>query len=384
MHCVVSLLLLIPTAGCLLLDDLSCPANNPCFCSGSSNINCSGMNLTTMPTFNNTMRDFGKMNLDITNNHISALVDFAFASLNHVVQNEIAINLSWNRIHSISEHAFDLVQNSVVYLDLEHNNLQHLPSALGHLSKVRTLLLAFNPLKNLDYNTMHTLGRHGTLSTFSFGYIGTSWPSKLSDLRSLNELVIEPSAVDCLNCYLRLPNSLRRLTIGSSLLDRLPYTVCNVHQLEYLKFNTDAVFDSYAAVPYCSHTNPGIKHVVLTGQGLTGLPSYLFRSFPSIETLELSNMTSSFSLDDSKIPENCSVRTLVLHADHLASVPNQVAAFTNLEHLDLGNNPIQCSCLMKWMGHWERLDNVTIDGQCENYHMSIEQFIHDDLNQFCL
>lgn len=164
-------------------------------------------------------------------------------------------------------------------------------------------------------------------------------------------------------------------------MERLPTSVCSLKALEKLTFDTEAVYNINSMLS-CHHSRQNLKHLVLTGEGLIDLPTNLFRFAPTLDTLELIETSNMFTMNRVSVPSNCSVQTLVLHGDHLVTVPTEVTLFTNLRLLDLGDNPVQCGCLMKWMTTWERRDNVTIIGMCDNYPLSIDKFIEVDLENF--
>lgn len=133
----VSLFLVSCARGLLLDGDLSCPATPPCRCPTPELIDCAKMNLDNIPAFNNSQRNFGHMEVHLQDNNLRTVEALAFAPLNHVVQTEVALTLTGNRIYKILDHSFDLIQNSVIYLNLEHNNLTYLSRAFERLKTYR-------------------------------------------------------------------------------------------------------------------------------------------------------------------------------------------------------------------------------------------------------
>ena len=384
----VTLLCMSGVSDAFLLDDLSCPVGDPCTCHRASTINCQKLDLQDVPDFNETDRDFGNMNVQLNANNITHIHSRAFEPLSKTQQRTITLMLQGNNIHTIDDDAFAGISSQITYINLEQNRLTHLPSALGGhhgLDHLKTLLLKNNPLKTLEYQIMHSLGR--TLESFSFGMDSDQWPTTVSELRHVSRLVIDPLPVNYIPSHAFSHVPLQVLTFGKTGLEAIPNAVCSLRQLTTLSFDTDSVFDVNAMVPYCRHDNhhpSSLLSLTLRGTGITSIPDQLFKSFPTIDDLRITGTDDTYSwINDLVFPADNKITHLELNADHLVSIPSSVTSLPHLTSLDVSSNRISCGCLMKWMLDWELRDNVTIRGSCSNYQMSIQDFVTTKLETFC-
>ncbi|XP_052805653.1 uncharacterized protein LOC128235013 [Mya arenaria] len=233
---------------------------------------------------------------------------------------------------------------------------------------------------------MHSLGR--TLQEFSFGIVGENWPTSIQELRHVTTLQVGPLSLSTLPDHAFIHMPLVKLTFAETNLEAIPHVICRINQLRSLEFNTTNVVDFATMVPHCAtggHHYEGLHSLTLAGTDLYELPMNIFSSFPHLTSLRIYDLkdASSSNINNIQFPSNNKIRHLGLDSNNLVSIPRSITTLPHLQSLDLARNQIQCGCLMSWMLHWEGRQNVNITGECENYNMSIADFIDTKLKTFC-
>ena len=113
---------------------------------------CKFQYLTEVPTFRNVsykMRE--PWTIDLQSNEISHIKDFAFSNLQEYANgNNVSLKLGHNHLRNISDYAFSGIEPLIIYLGLEMNKLQVVPSVIPKLMNLRGLSLQYNPVTYID------------------------------------------------------------------------------------------------------------------------------------------------------------------------------------------------------------------------------------------
>lgn len=117
--------------------------------------------------------------INFDKNFIHAIPVDAFRNLGtvHMV-------LAFNQIENISEGSFNGLENTLEYLDLEHNQLKEFPSALQSLNRLRYLYMTANEMTDIDVipNTLRVL----SLAANNFTTVPSNSLQGCTDLSYLN------------------------------------------------------------------------------------------------------------------------------------------------------------------------------------------------------
>lgn len=375
---------ILPTVPCYLLDGkLPCPADSPCSCPSQVLIECSNLHIHNIPRFNTTSTTAPIMQIHFNDNMIRRIFDRSFVGIwdpSHK-PSEVQISLQGNGLVVITSHAFEDIENIIVYLNLENNQFRHLPDALTHLTKLNTLLIAQNPLLTMDSDVLQPL--HSTLTSFSFGSATADWFYNVSVLDHLTELIINGTDIadiphDGLG---RMRNSLKELVLDQTKLPEIPGEVCRLFHLQTVRFNTDEVIDDTAMFPHCRLGN--VQTLELSGSGMYQFPNDLFNTFPNINKLIVKETPHLTGISGAQFAHHSSLRTLALQNIDLQTISPEIQDIRNLQTLDLTGSRVTCGCLMKDLLTWSGLYDIQINGDCSNYQQSVQDFIHHSLWKYC-
>ena len=138
----------------------------------------------------------------------------------------------------------------------------------------------------------------------------------------------------------------------------------------------DGVFENLSNLMFLKLATNRIQAITsLTFRGLSGLASLELENnnirsipanaFSNISILHLYN--NKISIIDPHAFAGADVTVVTLHENKLTSVPWGVFhSLTNLNHLDLSNNPWKCDCSITWLKVWlgNRSPNFVLDNAC--------------------
>ncbi|KAF9947301.1 cysteinyl-tRNA synthetase [Modicella reniformis] len=259
--------------------------------------------------------------LDIKGNRIK---DLETAYL-HEARKLDTLILQCNRLESIPD-TFKTFQCLRV-VNLSSNNFTKFPQILCKITTLEELDLSFNTITEIPADIGH-LKRLKNLLLFG-NKIGTSLPKSMEDLTSLRKLDIRQNGI--LN------------------LDALS----DMQSLEHLlvDYNTNVVLNnSFGALVRASVVKCNITDINIRGTGstlvfldlssnkLSNLVPGLFEHLQSLETLKLDN--NSISSIPGTIGALKHLRTLSVANNSLNSIPDEIAQLDSLLHLDVHSNSL--------------------------------------------
>lgn len=148
-------------------------------------------------------------------NFIGAIPADAFRNLGtvHMV-------LAFNQIENISEGGFNGLENTLEYLDLEHNLLKEFPKAMETLNRLRYLYLTSNEISEMDVvpSTMRVL----SLAANNFTSVPSASLQACTDLSYLNIGYNKIAEIDE-NCFVDWGEQLQTLLLRNNKITRLNY-----------------------------------------------------------------------------------------------------------------------------------------------------------------
>ena len=295
--------------------------------------------LAQIPVFVVRSYHFSKIEIDFGYNQLSVIPSHAFSNLSGINATDIEMGLYHNHIYQIDTSAFYGIEIAVTVLNLESNNLSHLPKALADLRVISLLKLKHNPLINLDVMVMAKLGE--SLNTFEFSLNRfASFPYELQYLKTLQILTMDNIPFKTLppNGFRAFESTLIWLELSHSQLETVPASFCHLPNLQWFEFNfnENLYINGTLLFDNCHHNIlSNLRLLSLKGNNLTSLPN-LSGIFPNLRKLVLTdnklNQISTISLPDNLII--LELKDNLFHTIPLAI--NKLSALTEL-HIS-GNN----------------------------------------------
>ena len=85
--------------------------------------------------------------IDLQMNDMSTVGDYAFSNLKDYANgNNVSLKLGVNRLSSISDFAFSGIESLIIYLGLDTNQFQVVPSVVSKLMNLQGLSLMYSPV----------------------------------------------------------------------------------------------------------------------------------------------------------------------------------------------------------------------------------------------
>ena len=188
-----------------------------CFYVSLTGVFCEGKSLTRVPAFRNVSRwmNYHAWTIDFKNNSISYLPDYAFSNLKEYGNGyNVSVLLGKNELGkgNISCSAFSGIEPLVLFVDLEENQLQFIPSFISKLPNLYRLNVLHNPISYIDPLIFTSVHKALYTLTISVGDL-PSWPQPFSVLTELVSLVIETKHHNIpTSAFTGLNQTLRHLT----------------------------------------------------------------------------------------------------------------------------------------------------------------------------
>ena len=315
-------------------------APSPCTCSLDS-IDCSSKQLSQVPVFSRHIEQYSPINFQLQSNQLTSIPAYAFQNLSAVNASSIYIYLEDNNIANIAPHAFSGIEHAVRYLNLENNNITHLPQALEELSALQYLYLSGNPLVNVDATILANMS--SKLNTFSVSLEKFSrFPTELNVLKKLSSLTIDNIQFLLVHStvFHVFENSLYSLEISHASFESIPAAVCRLKSLTRYTSNYSPNLGKYNASIFdeCTHRLTTVTSLTLQNNQLTVFPK-LDTVFPNLQILDLSYNLLYF-IESTSLGGLSFLSTLNVHSNQLTSVPSAINRATNLRTIKMYNNHI--------------------------------------------
>ena len=346
------------------LFDSTCVAPLPCTCFGNF-IECDNKHFTKVPVFTRHHEQYSSIIVDLGYNQLTTIPAFAFKNLSALNATDLSIHVDDNHISMIETRAFSGVENVVTYLDLENNNLTHLPLALGELSSLQNLYLLGNPLVKLGASVLGNFSSTLNIFTLAINRF-ESFPDEIRFLSALSSLTINSINFTKINSMVfhGFENTLTYLQMSHAKVNCIPAAVCRLTSLRTLTsdFSPSLGIYSRSIFDACSHAMGNVTYLSLKYDQLTTLPK-LASIFPRLHLLNLRgnalhfiesssffglNSLTYINLGDNnftRIPfavnQAFSLRTLSVDYNQIDTIEDlDLSSLRNLTKLLVNDNPI--------------------------------------------
>ncbi|XP_068672970.1 protein flightless-1 homolog [Montipora foliosa] len=245
----------------------------------------------------------------------------------------IVLSLSHNKISVIPNQLF-INLTDLIFLDLGNNQIESIPPQLRRLVNLQTLILNNNPLLHAQLRQLPSLTHLHTLHLRNTQRTVTNMPNKLEGLVNLADLDLSYNDLPRVPEPVYLIASLKRVNLSHNQITEVSSLIDTWTQLEVLNLSRNQLTGLPAAL--CKLV--ALKKLFINGNNINfeGLPTGIGKLY-NLEVF----MAACNKLEC--IPEGLcrciKLHKLILHTNCLFTLPEGIHFLTNLEELDVRNNP---------------------------------------------
>ncbi|XP_067011007.2 protein flightless-1 isoform X2 [Anabrus simplex] len=222
----------------------------------------------------------------------------------------------------------------LLFLDLSSNQLETLPPQTRRLANLQTLVLNHNPLGHFQLRQLPSLMNLETLHMRDTQRTLNNIPANMDSLTNLTDLDLAQNALPKVpDALYALPN-LRRLNLSENEITELAQAIDMWQQLETLNLCRNKL----TALPSSLCKISTLRRLYVNDNQLDfeGIPSGIGK-MSSLEVFSAANNQLEM------IPEGLcrcgSLKKLILTSNRLITLPDAIHLLTDLDALDLRNNP---------------------------------------------
>nr|CAD7425695.1 unnamed protein product [Timema monikensis] len=222
----------------------------------------------------------------------------------------------------------------LLFLDLSNNNLETLPPQTRRLANLQTLVLNCNPLGHFQLRQLPSLMNLETLHMRDTQRTLSNIPGNLDSLTNLTDLDLSLNALPKVPEALYALTNLRRLNLNDNEITELSQAIDQWQHLETLKLCRNKL----TALPASLCKLMSLRRLYVNDNLLDfeGIPSGIGK-LCSLEIFSAAHNQLEM------IPEGLcrcgSLKKLILTANRLITLPDAIHLLTDLEALDLRDNP---------------------------------------------
>ncbi|CAH0560154.1 unnamed protein product [Brassicogethes aeneus] len=302
--------------------------------------------------------------LDLAYNNLTKLQDHQFKD--YVSLNEL--NISNNAIVDLPRYVFSNLNLSK--LCLAHNNLIALPfQVFKPMQHMHMLDLSYNHLATiLDHFFM--LNKYIEVLLLNDNRINKLTSNALADLTELQRLDLSNNKLNVIakGLFDRL-NNLKYLNLANNPIDNMASgTFRGLNNLRQLDISGNKVTHLTFGL---LHFSPNLIHLTIDNTSLESIRNSELLGVSGLKTLRIRNNRYLKEIEAYVLSDTPLLTELDISGNELQFLPLTLKNLTNLQKLNISNNPWACDCRMFWFYTWAekaRRDNVTMsDLSCGPY-----------------
>uniref|UniRef100_A0A3P9Q6B4 FLII actin remodeling protein n=1 Tax=Poecilia reticulata TaxID=8081 RepID=A0A3P9Q6B4_POERE len=248
-------------------------------------------------------------------------------------RNMLVLNLSHNSIDSIPNQLF-INLTDLLYLDLSDNKLDSLPPQMRRLVHLQTLILNNNPLMHAQLRQLPAMVALQTLHLRNTQRTQSNMPTSLEGLTNLADVDLSCNDLTRVPECLYSLSSLKRLNLSSNQISELSLCIDQWTQLETLNLSRNQLTSLPSAI--CKLSKLKKLYVNSNKLDFDGLPPGVSKLCSLTEFMAANNNLEL-------IPEGLcrcdKLKKLVLNKNRLVTLPETIHFLTELEVLDVRENP---------------------------------------------
>ncbi|XP_035694685.1 protein flightless-1 homolog [Branchiostoma floridae] len=245
----------------------------------------------------------------------------------------LVLNLSNNRIDNISNQLF-INLTDLLFLDLSNNKLESLPPQMRRLVHLQTLILNNNPLLHAQLRQLPSMTALQTLHLRNTQRTSSNIPTALETLVNLTDVDLAYNELSRVPEALYTLSSLKRLNLSNNCISELSLLIDTWTNVEVLNVSCNKL----KSLPGSLSKLVSLKRLYINVNQLDfeGIPA----SIGKLQNLE-HFVASNNNLE--LIPEGLcrcgKLKRLILNRNRLVTLPDAIHALTDLETLDIRDNP---------------------------------------------
>uniref|UniRef100_A0A8C1RQQ9 Leucine-rich repeat protein SHOC-2 n=1 Tax=Cyprinus carpio TaxID=7962 RepID=A0A8C1RQQ9_CYPCA len=248
-------------------------------------------------------------------------------------RNMLVLNLSHNSIDNISNQLF-INLTDLLYLDLSDNNLDSLPPQMRRLVHLQTLILNNNPLMHAQLRQLPAMVALQTLHLRNTQRTQNNMPTSLEGLTNLADVDLSCNDLTRVpECLYSLAN-LKRLNLSSNQISELSLCIDQWTKLETLNLSRNQLTSLPSAI--CKLSKLKKLYVNSNKIDFDGLPSGVGKLSNLVEFMAANN---NLELVPEGLCRCGKLKKLVLNKNRLVTLPEAIHFLTDLEVLDVRENP---------------------------------------------
>ncbi|KAG7270171.1 hypothetical protein CRUP_026172 [Coryphaenoides rupestris] len=268
-----------------------------------------------------------------------SVLDLSYNQLSEVPRdlensrNMLVLNLSHNAMEGIPNQLF-INLTDLLYLDLGDNKLDSLPPQMRRLVHLQTLILNNNPLMHAQLRQLPAMVALQTLHLRNTQRTQSNIPTSLEGLTHLADVDLSCNDLSRVPECLYTLGSLKRLNVSSNQITELSLCIDQWTQLETLNLSRNQLTSLPSAI--CKLSKLKKLYVNSNKLDFDGVPSGVGK---------LVNLTEFMAANNNLelIPEGLcrcgKLKKLVLNKNRLVTLPEAIHFLTDLEVLDVRENP---------------------------------------------
>uniref|UniRef100_A0A8C5BF54 FLII actin remodeling protein n=1 Tax=Gadus morhua TaxID=8049 RepID=A0A8C5BF54_GADMO len=268
-----------------------------------------------------------------------SVLDLSFNQLTEVPRdlensrNMLVLNLSHNAMEAIPNQLF-INLTDLLYLDLGDNKLDSLPPQMRRLVHLQTLVLNNNPLMHAQLRQLPAMVALQTLHLRNTQRTQSNMPTSLEGLTHLSDVDLSCNDLSRVPECLYTLGSLKRLNLSGNQITELSLCIDQWTQLETLNLSRNQLTSLPSAI--CKLSKLKKLYVNSNKLDFDGVPSGVGKLVSLTEFMAANNNLEL-------IPEGLcrcgKLKKLVLNKNRLVTLPEAVHFLTDLEILDVRENP---------------------------------------------